>query len=263
MKGDQAFFQVLLDDNLFNQVSAILTSIDKMFSIRDLTKGNAKAAPILQMLTTTTIGAVLPDFVDNYGSGKKIDMIFTPSHSSYLDGFPDAKMSGIYMDKNGNWKVQMNFALQLNVETLPDMWDPVRNIYATVVFKMKVTTDDTNPFGKKIVFLPKNVEITKLKVLGGDQEMEMEQMMIQSLANIQLEQVKKFFREIPIDVGTILNNMPTEMQCLGFTITDFDLSFKKSQCQFSAYFKEGGNPDPDVCKAFLEELKKAPEKIKA
>ena len=43
------------------------------------------------------------------------------------------------MDKNGNWKVVANIALQINVETLPGMWDPVRNLFFTMQFKMKLT----------------------------------------------------------------------------------------------------------------------------
>jgi hypothetical protein len=39
--------------------------------------------------------------------------------------------------------------------------------------------------------LPKNVEISQLKVMKGEEEMSMEQMMIQSMANIQFEQLKK------------------------------------------------------------------------
>lgn len=69
-------------------------------------------------------------------------------------------MTGIYMDKNGNWKLQINVAAQLNVETLPEMWDPVRNVFATFVMKFKLTTDDTNPFNKQFIVTPKNLEIT-------------------------------------------------------------------------------------------------------
>jgi len=54
------------------------------------------------------------------------------------------------------------------------MWDPVRNVYATLVLKMKIMQDDTNPFNKKFIFLPKNIEISQLKVLKGTEEMEME-----------------------------------------------------------------------------------------
>jgi hypothetical protein len=68
------------------------------------------------MLTTTTIGTVLPDFTEQYGDNKKIDLIFSPSHELFQEGIPGSKMTGIYMDKNGNWKVQLNIFAQINVE---------------------------------------------------------------------------------------------------------------------------------------------------
>lgn len=53
----------------------------------------------------------------------------------------------------------------MNVETLPDMWDPIRNIYITLVAKFKLTTDESNPFNKVFKFLPKNIELSQIKVL--------------------------------------------------------------------------------------------------
>jgi len=85
-------------------MAAIIVSIDKTISFREVAKGNAKVAPFLQMLTTSTIGTVLPQFTEEYGDNKKIDIVFSPSHSLFLDGLPGSKMTGIYMDKNGNWK---------------------------------------------------------------------------------------------------------------------------------------------------------------
>lgn len=135
------------------------------------------------MLTTTNVGTILPQFTEEYGSGKKIDIVLTPSHQFFIDAFPKSKMTGIYIDKNGNWKFQVNFAMQLNVEHLPGMWEPVRNIYVTAVFKMKLSQSEEN--GEKLIhFTPKNVELTQLKVLKNEESIDMEQMMLQSLANI-------------------------------------------------------------------------------
>jgi len=50
----------MIDDNLFNGFSSIAVSIDKMFSVRDLLATNKKAKPFLDILTTTTVGTVLP-----------------------------------------------------------------------------------------------------------------------------------------------------------------------------------------------------------
>ena len=76
--------------------------------MRDLFRLYPNAKPFLEMLTTSTVGKVMPDFVEEYGEGKKIDVVMSPSHSLFLDGFPEAKMTGVYMDKNGNWKIQFN-----------------------------------------------------------------------------------------------------------------------------------------------------------
>lgn len=45
--GEPALMQFLFDDNLFNSVSAVLVSVEKMFSFRELAKGNPKAKPAL------------------------------------------------------------------------------------------------------------------------------------------------------------------------------------------------------------------------
>ena len=259
--GEPALIQLLFDDNLFNSVSAVLVSIEKMFSFRELAKGNPKAKPTLQMLTTSTVGTVLPQFVEEYGANKKVDVAFSPSHELFKDGFPGSKMSGMYVDKNGNWKLQVNMAAVINVETLPDVWDAVRNLYVTMVFKFKITQDDSNPFGKKFIVLPKNVEISQLKVLKGEEEMSMEQMMIQSMVNIQFEQIKKQFKEQEFQLGDIISKNPKELQCFGFNVSDLDLSFKKSQLQMSLFYKDVANPDREVCDAFDEELKKSPSKV--
>lgn len=259
--GEPALMQFLFDDNLFNSLSAVLVSVEKMFSFRELAKGNPKAKPTLQMLTTSTLGTVLPQFVEEYGANKKVDVAFSPSHELFKDGFPGSKMTGMYVDKNGNWKLQVNMAAVINVETLPDVWDAVRNLYVTLVFKLKMTQDDSNPFSKKFIVLPKNVEVSQLKVLKGEEEMSMEQMMIQSMVNIQFEQIKKQFKEQEFAIGDIIKKNPKELQCFGFNVSDLDLSFKKSQVQFSLFYKEITNPNKEICDAFEEELRKSPQKI--
>lgn len=94
-------------------------------------------APTTQMLTTSTLGTVLPQFVEDYGADKKIDVAFSPSHDLFKEGFPGSKMTGMYMDKNGNWKMQVNVAASINVETFPGVWDSARELYVTFVFKYK------------------------------------------------------------------------------------------------------------------------------
>lgn len=227
--GQEAFVQLNIDDNFFNSMSAMIVAVDQMFSMRELSKLNKNAKPFIQMLTTSTIGAVLPQFSEEYGADKKIDIVVSPSHALFLDGLPNSKISGIYVDKNGNWKVRMNINIQVNLEKDEDQWIPVRNIYATFVFTFKATMDQKDPSNKKVVMLPKRVELSAIKVMKDEEEMSMEQMMIQSMASIQFEQAQKMFREVPIPVGDIMAKNPAELQCFGFNIADLDISYKKSQ----------------------------------
>lgn len=189
------------------------------------------------MLTTSTIGAVLPTFKEEYGENKNIDVMFSASHSLFQVGFPKNKITSINIDKNGNWKIQLNLVAKLNVETAPRVWESARDLYITVAFIMKTSVSDTNKFIKKLAWTPKNLEITNLKVMKGEEEMEMEQMMIKSVTNIQLENLKKKFREFPYYIRNLRGGNPREFQCLGFNVCDIDGTFLKGQLQLSAYYK--------------------------
>jgi len=85
--------------------------------------------------------------------------------------------------------------------------------------------------------------------------------MIQSMANIQFEQIKKQFKEQDFYVGDLLKRNPKELQCLGFNVSDLDISFKKSQLQLSLFYKEVTNPNREVCDAFEAQLIKSPSAI--
>lgn len=176
-EGDAALAQVLVDDNFVNSIFAVFLSIEKMYSLREMGKGHTKVEPFLHMLTTSTIGTLLPQFTEEYGAGKKIDLVFTPSHEFFLDGFPKSKMSGVYMDKNGNFKFMLNVAFQINVETMPGMWDAVRNIFMTLTFKMKVSETILDGL-KAYQVTPKSIELNQLKVMKDENVIEMEQMML-------------------------------------------------------------------------------------
>ena len=104
-------FQSVIDDNMFNSFTSVLTTVDQMFSLRDLLKYYPNAKQFTAMMTTSTLGRVIPDFIEQYGENKNIDLVLSPSHNLFLDGFPEAKMTGVYMDKNGNWKFQINMPI--------------------------------------------------------------------------------------------------------------------------------------------------------
>ena len=156
------------------------------------------------------------------------------------------------MDKNGNFKVQLNVAAQINLEKLPKQWEPVRNIYLTLVFKFKLSMNEKDPSDKLLMINPKNIELSEMKIMNDKEEMSMEQMMIQSMVNIQFEQLKKMFKEIPGRMNTILKLMPQEFACLGFKVTDLDLAFKKSQMLLSFYHQPVETGPASLCEAFME-----------
>lgn len=79
------------------------------------------------------------------------------------------------------------------------------------MFKFKVAVNEVNASTKKFSITPKNLEITNLKVLQDGQEEEMEQMMIQSVINIQLENLKKEFKEFPFYLSDLLSKNPKEL----------------------------------------------------
>jgi len=141
-------------------------------------KGNDKAKPFLDMLTTSTIGSILPQFKEEYGDNKKIDLSISASHDLFTDGLPGSKMSGIYIDKNGNWKIQLNLNVNLLAQTSGSNYKPIRNCYVTVVFKMRIKQDDSNPFNKKLSLTPRSLEISQFKVMKETEEMTAEQMML-------------------------------------------------------------------------------------
>ena len=63
------------------------------------------------MIHTDKIGKVLPDLSTEFGTGKKIDINFSPSHKFFQEGFPDAAMTNMHIDANGDWRVQLNLPL--------------------------------------------------------------------------------------------------------------------------------------------------------
>lgn len=83
-------------------------------------------------------------------------------------------MTGIYIDKNGNWKVQVNLVLSIEVETDRNTWEPARSLYLTLVATAKTQMDDKNPFAKQFILTPKNVQLSQVKMMKGEEVMEME-----------------------------------------------------------------------------------------
>jgi hypothetical protein len=46
--------------------------------------------------------------------------------------FPKDKQTGIYMDKNGLWKINLNIPIVMNVEESEGNWVEIRRIFITL-----------------------------------------------------------------------------------------------------------------------------------
>ena len=89
-KDNQDAIQIIIDENFFNSFVFQFTSVEKMYSLRELMSSDPRMALFKQLLTTTTIGMVLPSFKEEYGEGKMIDLVGTFSQSFFSDHIENA-----------------------------------------------------------------------------------------------------------------------------------------------------------------------------
>lgn len=75
-----------------------------MYSLRDLLSYMPNIGIAKQMLSTSTVGMLLPGFEKEYGENKNIDIVGTLSHEYIQDQITNLVNSGMYLDKNGNIK---------------------------------------------------------------------------------------------------------------------------------------------------------------
>lgn len=75
-------------------------------------------AVVKQLLTTTTVGLVVPSFKEQYGDNKPLDVVLTASHDFMKDGLgSDVEPTGINIDEKGNFKLTVNLGAQLIVDS--------------------------------------------------------------------------------------------------------------------------------------------------
>jgi hypothetical protein len=260
-EGDQAIVQIYIDDNFFNSFASVITTIDQMFSLREYFGAVPQAAQVFNFFETGAFGQILPDILEEYGAGRKLDIVMSPSHDLFIDGIPDAKPTGVYVDKSGNWKAVVNIPVQINVEKqgARGQWEPIRFIYATGLLKGKLTVFEKgeNPkySGKTFLAQPKTVSISQLVIKDArGEELELEQMLVQSMVNLQLDTFKKMFKNMNFELENGLNKIPQEVQCFGIKISDVGITFAKSVTQTSIYHKQVESPAGDICKEFYEAI---------
>jgi hypothetical protein len=98
-----AAFSAILDENFFNYFIVPLIQGDQKISLREILSTNPKMGLFTQLLTTRTIGTVIPQFKEQYKENTQVDVVATLSHESVLEGNENAVPSGFSIDSKGNF----------------------------------------------------------------------------------------------------------------------------------------------------------------
>lgn len=166
------FVQIIIDENAVNTFILDFVLVERAFNIRQFLRADPRFAPVLEQMTTDTLALVLPEFGNEFGPGRAIDLYFSLSHSLVSNKLENTKASGFQMDKNGNFRFIFNFSTTVLVEKKGERnaWDEARSIFISLVAKGKVIVKE-NPDGTRVMqIVPKMGEIADIKILNAAEE---------------------------------------------------------------------------------------------
>ena len=123
---------MIIDENIVNAILRQWQAKDVMYSLKEFAASDPRLAQFLPLFTSTTVGLAVPSFVEEYGEGKKIDMVGTISNEFITDRITDAGYTSITLDKNGILKLNFNVGAKLVLESEPGDWIEARDMYATL-----------------------------------------------------------------------------------------------------------------------------------
>ena len=218
---DPYAFQLILDENVVNAFLLDFVLYEKAFSMRQIMKMDDKMRPFLDQLNTSTVGLMIPQFIEEFGENKEIDFYMSLSHSLISKKIENAKVSGFQIDKNGNFRFQFNFSVTILIESATEGFEEARSMYVGLTAKGKFLV--TEKKGEKVLQLaPKGAELSSLKIYNRkDEEMVAEQMMFTAAVNVQLEQLVGMMQ--PKEFPLMNPPSPKELECLGFKLGEVDL----------------------------------------
>ena len=132
--------------------------------------------------------AVLKDYVETwaeeFGENTRLDLVMTLNHEFIKSLDPDATIVHFSMKEGGIWSIHMPIGLQLLVETSPNHWEVGRNMTATIDAAVNLTwfyPVPNKPFFNISFY---DLDLPTLKIFKGEEEMYMEEMLIQTVANL-------------------------------------------------------------------------------
>lgn len=256
---DPSALQLIVDENLINGVIGTFLKMDTMYSLRELLALDPRLVMMRQLLTTTTIGMAIPQFKEEFGENRPIDLVFTSSHEFMTNGLGTVNPTSVSLDANGNFVASVNLGAQIIVTGTDGTQAEARSLYVQFQLKGKMFVADAKHDNRTLVVLPKSLSMPVFKVMNSNaDEQFMEQMLVQSMVQFQLDNLKKQFKPAVIPLKKFEN--PPEFQCLGFNLTNIHVKINKGFVQANgAYTKL--NPDQidkKFCDSFEEKLAKSP-----
>lgn len=138
------FVQLILDENTINTMIMDFVLVERAFSLRSFFKSDPKFAEFLTQMTTDNIALLMPEFGEEFGPDKAVDLYFSLSHSLIEKKIADPKPSGFQVDKNGNFRFILNFSVTILVEKtgFRGEWVEARSMYTSVVAKGKLAVKE-------------------------------------------------------------------------------------------------------------------------
>lgn len=236
--------------------------IDTMYSVRELLALDPRLVMMRQLLTTTTIGMVIPQFKEQYGEGRPIDIVLTPSHEFMVNGLGNVNPTSVSIDANGNFNVIANLGAQIIVTNEEGEQEEARALYIQFNLKGKMFIADAQHDNRTLVVMPKSFQMPVFKVLNNQQEEQfLEQMLVQSMVGFQLDNLKKEFKPMTIPLKKF--NNPREIQCLGFNLTNIMVKINKGYLQVNGNYLRLGQDqvDTEFCSSFEEKIANSPAEI--
>jgi hypothetical protein len=178
---------------------------------------------------------VIPQFKEQYGEGRPIDVVLTPSHEFMTSGLGSVAATSFNLEANGNFNAIINIGAQIIVENRQGVQEEARALYITFHFKGKMFIADAQHDNRTLVILPKSIQMPTFKVMTDDgEEQFLEQMLVQSMVGAQLDLVKKQFQPLTIPLKNF--NNPPELQCLGFNLTNIMVKINKGFLQVNGNY---------------------------
>ena len=206
---DPSALQMIVDENMINSVIGMFLKLETTYSLRQLLGIDPRLVVIRQLLTTTTIGMAIPQFKEQYGENKAIDIVFDPSHSFMVEGLGQANPTSVSIDANGNFNVLFNMGAQIIVDPKGES-ELARSLFVQLQLKGKMFVADEKHDNRTLVIMPKSVTMPVFKVKTPDNEEQfMEQMLVQSMIGFQLDNLKKQFKPAVIPLKKF--NNPREL----------------------------------------------------